>query len=166
MTEQQKRYKQNTEKRMRPNIVTFTPGHCIFERQQHTNEAGGKHELQVLADGPLQIIAADATAFTMGIGNQVNKIARDRVVDASMTTEDVPLITSDLRHRFNLTHTHLTAESACRLIRTQKHIIDRIISHATHTNNRTLYEVQWYTCGSEHDTLELIQHLPHSHLIR
>lgn len=124
------------------NKVTLTPSRFIFVRREYTKQAEGKHKLQPIADGPFQIITSDVTIVTVRIGNKVQKISRDRMVEASITTEDVPLRTSGMRQKFNPTPTHPIAQSASRRILTQEHVIYRIISDANDADDDTLYQVQ------------------------
>lgn len=81
--------------------TTRTSGNLIFERRECTNKTEEKHKLQAISNGPYQTITADATNFTVHIGNQVEKLFYKRVLEASITTRDISLIASYMKQQFN-----------------------------------------------------------------
>lgn len=87
----------------------------------------------------------------MHIRNQVEEIFRESVAEASITAKDVLLTTLDVIHKCNPRPIRPTDLSARGPVSTKKHVIARIISHATNPNNKSHYQVRWYACGSEHD---------------
>lgn len=166
MTEWKSRYEKEAKKSLLFNEATLTPGNFIFVSREYKNKSEKRNKLQHTADCPFQIITADATTVTVCIDSLDEKSFRDRLVEATLTTENVPLLTLDTRHECSPTSTHSTAESASRRSPTQKHVVERIISHALDASNDTLYQVRWYDCGPKQETWEPIQHLSCSHVVR
>lgn len=85
--------------------VLRTCSNFIFVRREYNIKTKIKLKFRPTADSSFQTITADAATVAVSFGKQHKKMSCDRVVEATITAEDAPLLISDVRQEFDIAPT-------------------------------------------------------------
>ncbi|MGH0053543.1 MAG: DDE-type integrase/transposase/recombinase [Sphaerochaetaceae bacterium] len=96
MRKAQDRYKRNFEHRMRRSCENITKGTHVFIRKEYFSKEHPKHKLAPLADGPYEVIDCDDKTVVVEIGNQHERISRDRIVKSPTPTPSATVKNDDI----------------------------------------------------------------------
>ena len=158
---EQARYKRNYDARVRTTREKLHAGTQVFVRREYFKE--GKHKLSPLADGPFWVVDVDDETAVVRIGDQDERVSRDRLALAPAIAADTqrenPTSNSNSNH--NLSSGNAMGDS-----NTQQAVIDRIVDHKLTFRGTPRYRVRWYGYDAADDTWEPARHLPRSSILR
>lgn len=79
----QKRYRKRFNKKVGSNRASLKIGSFVFSRREHVQRGIATHKLALIADGPCEVSSMDDTNVAVRIGNNVERVSRDRVITFS-----------------------------------------------------------------------------------
>lgn len=87
MTQEQKRYQRNFNARLQPTKSALREVGFVFVSKEYFDNKSSKNKLSPLAEGPYKIIYVGTCALDLPIKDHIERVSRDRVVDARTTLE-------------------------------------------------------------------------------
>ena len=87
------RYKKDFDKRLRLPKDDIKTGYFVFVRRDYTSKAEGeKHKLAPRADGPYKVFGCTADTVDLQIGEERERVSRDRVVLAPTPASEISIV--------------------------------------------------------------------------
>jgi len=156
LAKSQEKYRNNFDERLRRQKDNLKPGGYVFVRKERFQDEEKKHKLSSVADGPYKIEHVDPYTVTLKIGQTLEKISRDRVVEAP--TGDQPQ--NDIHPTVNprIQQGEPTTQAS-------QYVIDKIVSYGLDEQDNYMFRIRWYGYTMKHDTWEYPENLPRSAIV-